>query len=91
MVLTLKTKKMEPSSLEQFKWMVDTQYPTIKKYIISEDENRIILEDPNGESMISTNSDISALFEWPCPFPFKGISVSHSEKNSCYTIRAELK
>lgn len=79
------------SSLESFMWIVETQYPQIKKYIISTDEHSVTLEDPKGESMIYLNEDISVLFDHPSPFPFKNVSVTHSEKNSCYTIKAELK
>lgn len=82
---------MEPTSLEQFKRIVDTQFPNIKKYIISENENRIILEDPMGDFVFGSNKDITALFDFPCQFPIKKISVSHSEKCSCFTIRATLK
>ena len=82
---------MEPTSLEKFKWIVETQYPDIKKYIISENEQYVILEDHMGDSIIGSNKDISSLFDQPCPFPCKKVSVSHSEKNSCYTIKVELK
>ena len=48
---------METTSLAKFKWLVDTQYPEIKKYIISENEHRIIIEDPMGDYIFGSNKD----------------------------------
>lgn len=82
---------MEPSSLEQFKWIVDTQYPEIKKYIISENEHHITIEDPMGDMIFGSNKDLSALFDHPCPFPVKKISTSYKEKDACFIIKIDLK
>jgi len=91
MVLQIKTNKMEQTSLEQFKWMVDTQYPSIKKYIVSEDEHHVVIEDPMGDMIFGSNKDLSALFDFPCPFPFKKITTSYKEKDACFLLKIDLR
>lgn len=82
---------MEKTSLDQFKWMIDTQYPQVKKYIVSENENRIVIEDPMGDSVFGSNKELSPLYEWPTKFPFKKITTSYSEKSCSFTVKIDLK
>ena len=89
--LIKKQKVKMQTSLEQFKWVVETQYPKVKKYITSESESRIILEDPMGDSVFGSNKDLEPLFQKPSPFSFENISVSHKEKDSCFIINIKLK
>jgi len=82
---------MEPTSLEQFKWIVETQYPEIKKYIVSEDEHHVTIEDPMGDMIFGSNEELKALFDVPCLFPIQKISTSYKERDSCFTIKIDLK
>lgn len=82
---------METTSLEQFKWIVDTQYPEMKKYIVSENEHHITIEDPMGDMIFGSNKDLSALFDNPCPFPIKKVSTSYKERDCCFIIKIDLK
>lgn len=79
------------TSLEKFKWLIDTQYPEIKKYIISKNEYRIILEDPMGDFIFGSNKDLSVIFEYPSLFPVKKSSVTYKERDSCFIITLELR
>lgn len=82
---------MEPTSLEQFKWIVETQYPEIKKYIQSENEYHITLEDPMGDKVFGSNAELSPLYDLPSIFPIKKISTSYKERDCCFVIKVDLK
>ncbi len=79
------------TSLELFKNIVNTQYPSIKKYIVSENEHHIVIEDPMGDFVIGSNKELCALFEDTNTFPIKKISVSYKEKDSVFIINIDLK
>jgi len=82
---------MEPTSLEQFKWIVETQYPNIKKYIVSENEHHIVIEDPMGDMIFGSNEDLSPLFAVPNIFPIKKASTRYKEKDCCFVTQFDLK
>lgn len=88
---SIKVKTMERTSLEQFRFLVDTKYPEVKKYIITENEHHVVMEDPNGDCAFGSNKDLAVIFEWPCPLPVKKVSISYKEKDSCYLIQIDLK
>lgn len=82
---------MKLTSLENFKNIVDTQYPEIKKYIISETEHHIVIEDPMGDLIFGSNKELSALFDYPCNFPIENISTRYKERDGCFIITIDLK
>lgn len=81
---------MKKTSLEEFNSIVDSSHLSIKKYIVSSDEERIVLEDYEDFAW-GKNTDLSALFEWPCKFPIKKFEVVYKEKICCYIITLHLK
>lgn len=83
-------KKMK-TSLEHFLDVVDTQYPQMKKYIVSESEHRVVLEDHNGDCVFGSNEELSPLFEKSSVFPMKKISTSYKERDGYFVINVELK
>lgn len=83
---------MEKTSLEQFDWIIDTQYPELKKYIVSKNEHQVILEDHMGDMVFGSNEEISVLFKHPNEFPsIKNKSVSYREKDSLFVITLQFK
>lgn len=86
MVLQRKMK----TNLKKFKDIIDVQYPSLKKYIISESERYIIMEDQDGDCVFGTNKDFDPLFEFPCSLPVKSVNVSFKEKDCYYIIQIEL-
>lgn len=74
-----------------FIYLVDTKYPSIKKYIVSKEEHQVVLEDEVGEGIFGSNDDLKALFEWPCYLPISKFSVSYKEKYGYYEIKINLK
>lgn len=79
------------TSLEKFMDLVNNQFPQMKKYIVSESEHYIILEDHNGNCVFGTNDDLTPLFEQHNPFPIKNLSASYKEKDGYFIINIELK
>jgi hypothetical protein len=90
-VLIKKTKmENKTSSLESFMWIVETQHPQIKKYIVSKTETEITIEDHMGDSIFGSNTDLSALYEWPTIFPIKKLSCSYKEREACFIVKVSL-
>jgi hypothetical protein len=88
----IKKTKMENkiSSLESFMWIVETQHPQIKKYIVSKTDTEITIEDHMGDSIFGSNTDLSALYEWPTIFPIKKLTASYKEKEACFVVKVSL-
>ena len=82
---------MKKTSLEEFNYVVETSYPSIKKYIIDSNEHHIIIEDPMGDSIFGSNKDLSVLFDYPAKFPIKKTSIKYKERDSCFIITIDLK
>lgn len=79
------------TSLEKFQWIVETQYPEIKKYIQSENEYHVIIEDTMGDKIFGSNKDLEVLYNNPSIFPIKKISTSYKEKDCCFVVKIDLK
>lgn len=79
------------TSLEQFLDVIDTQYPQMKKYIVSESEHYVILEDHNGNCVFGSNKELTPLFEQSAVFPMKKVSTSYKERDGYFIINIELK
>jgi hypothetical protein len=79
------------TSLEQFLDVVDTQYPQMKKYIVSKSEYHVILEDHNGNCIFGSNKELNPLFEQSAVFPMKKVSASYKERDGYFVINIELK
>ena len=81
---------MEQTNLEKFNSLVDSYYICLKKYIVSSNNNKIILEDYENYAW-GKNSDLSSLFEKPSPFPIKNLEVTYQEKECMFLITLTLK
>ena len=80
------------SSLESFMWIVDTQYPSIKKYISDKGNDRVELEIPYewGETWDQSSSVVEPIFKHPSQFPIKKSSVTFNERHSYFKVLLEL-
>jgi len=80
------------SSIESFMWIVETQYPSIKKYISDKKSNKIELEIPYnlGETWDQSSSVVEPIFSHPSQFPIKRSSVSFNERHSYFKVLLEL-
>jgi hypothetical protein len=86
----LSNMENKASSLESFMWIVESQHPQIKKYITSTSEHEITIEDHMGDSIFGSNTELSALYEWPTVFPIKKLSCSYKEKEACFIVKVSL-
>jgi len=80
------------SSVDSFMWIVETQYPSIEKYISHKGINRVELEIPyeHGKTWVQASSVIDPIFNHPSEFPIKKSSVSFNERYSFFKVLLEL-
>ena len=81
---------LKKTSLEEFNELVDKYYISLKKYIISSNNKKVILEDFENYAW-GKNPDLSSLLENPCPLPIKNMEVSYIEKSCSFIITLTLK
>ncbi len=81
---------MKKTSLEEFNSLVDKNYTSLKKYIVSSNEKEIILEDSENYAW-GKNPDLYPLFETPSSLPIKNIEAIYRERDAMFLITLNLK
>ena len=78
------------ANLENFNSIVDQYCLSLKKYIVSSDNERVILEDYENFAW-RQNPDLKSIFEYPPILPIKKIDVVYKEKLCLFIITLHLK
>ena len=76
---------MKKTSLEEFNLIVDRYCLSLKKYIVSSDEEKVILEDYENFAW-RQNPDLKSLFEHPSILPIKKLEAVYKEKLCLFII-----
>lgn len=79
-----------PTSLEKFNWVVDTQHPELRQFIVHQQGKFITLEDWDGHFVFGSKNDLAVFFEHPSRFGLKKSTVRFNEKQGYFTILLEL-
>jgi hypothetical protein len=91
MGLLLRIKPMaQTKNLEQFNALVESRYLSIKKYIVSSDYKKIVLEDHENYAW-GKNPDLEGLFESDIQSLIKSLDVVYREKDAMFSITLNLK
>lgn len=86
---TDKGMQAKQTSLEEFNSLVDKHYTSLRQYIVSSSDKKIILEDYENYAW-GKNPDLSPLFE-KAPLPIKNMEVSYNERHAMFQITLNLK
>ncbi len=80
------------NSLDSFMWIVDSQHPEIKPYIISAKGSFVEIHLPfdEGKTWSQNASELDPIFNTNTLFPIKKCSVSFVEKYDFFRVMIEL-